>query len=129
MVAGLLAIAGGLFTAITVGLFDALGIQLPDAVQRLFFAGGAGLIVVVAVALVYDPAAAPLQQSFDEGLSKLVALLMRLLLPLTVGVLLVYLSFHPLQLARAVREPRSAADLQRHALCRDRAAGGRDAGA
>jgi multisubunit Na+/H+ antiporter MnhF subunit len=47
------------------------------------------------VALVYDPTAAPLQQSFDEGLSKLVALLMRLLLPLSVGVLLVYLAFIP----------------------------------
>ena len=64
-------------------------------VQRLFIAGGGGLIVVVAVALVYDPRLAPAQQSFDEGLSKLVALLMRLLLPLTVVVLLVYLAFIP----------------------------------
>ena len=63
--------------------------------MRLFVAGGGGLIAVVAVALVYDPAAAPSEQSFDEGLSKLVALLMRLLLPLTVGVLLVYLAFIP----------------------------------
>ncbi len=63
--------------------------------MRLFVAGGAGLIAVVAVALVYDPAEEPVQQSFDEGLSKLVALLMRLLLPLTVGVLLVYLAFIP----------------------------------
>jgi hypothetical protein len=95
VVAGLLAIAGGVFTGITFGLFDALSIQVPDAVARLFIAGGGGLIVLIAVALVYDPAAAPLQQSFDEGLSKLVALLMRLLLPLSVGVLLVYLAFIP----------------------------------
>ncbi len=95
VVAGLLAIAGGLFTAITFGLFSALGIQPPQWAVRLFIAGGAGLIAVVAVALVYDPAAEPAQQSFDEGLSKLVALLMRLLLPLTVGVLLVYLAFIP----------------------------------
>jgi hypothetical protein len=59
VVAGLLAIAGGLFFAITSGLFDALGIQLPVVVQRLFVAGGAGLIAVVAVALVYDPEAVP----------------------------------------------------------------------
>jgi multisubunit Na+/H+ antiporter MnhF subunit len=44
---------------------------------------------------VYDPTAAPLEQSFDEGLSRLVALLMRLLLPLTVGVLVIYLAFIP----------------------------------
>lgn len=95
VVAGLLAIAGGVFTGITFGLFNALGIQPPDWVVRLFIAGGGGLIVLVAVALVYDPKSEPAQQSFDEGLSKLVALLMRLLLPLTIGVLLVYLAFIP----------------------------------
>jgi hypothetical protein len=95
VVAGLLAIAGGLFTVITFGLFSALGIEPPDWAVRLFIAGGGGLIVMVAVALVYDPKSEPAQQSFDEGLSKLVALLMRLLLPLTVAVLLVYLAFIP----------------------------------
>lgn len=95
VVAGLLAIAGGLFTGITSGLFEALSITLPTVVQRLFIAGGGGLIVIIAVALVYDPRLAPAQQSFDEGLSKLITLLMRLLLPLTVAVLLVYLAFIP----------------------------------
>lgn len=95
VVAGLLAIAGALFTSITFGLFGALGIEPPEWVVRLFIAGGGGLIAVVAVALVYDPQAEPAQQSFDEGISKLVALLMRLLLPLSVAVLLVYLAFIP----------------------------------
>jgi hypothetical protein len=58
-------------------------------------AGGGGLIAIVAVALVYDPTAAPAEQAADEGLSKLVALLMRLALPLAVAVLLVYLAFIP----------------------------------
>lgn len=95
VVGGLLAIAGGLFTALTFGLFNALGIQPPEVVQRLFIAGGGGLIVVIAAALVYDPAATPREQAFDEGLSRLVALLLRLLLPLAVGVLVVYLGFIP----------------------------------
>jgi hypothetical protein len=95
VVAGLFAIAGGLFTAITFGLFDALGIQPPEVVMRLFLAGGAGLIIVLAVALVYDPTVEPAQQSFDEGLSKVVAMLMRLLLPLAALVLVVYLAFIP----------------------------------
>lgn len=93
--AGLLAICGGLFTAITFGLFNALGIELPELVTRLFIAGGGGLIAVVAVALVYDPSVDPAEQSFDEGPSKIVALLLRLLLPLSVVMLLVYLCFIP----------------------------------
>lgn len=95
VVGGVFVIAGGLFTAITFGLFDALGIEPPAAVVRLFMAGGAGLIVVIAVALVYDPTVTPAQQSFDEGLSRLVTMLTRLLLPLTVLVLLIYLAFIP----------------------------------
>lgn len=95
IVGGLLAILVGLLTAITFGLFSALGIEPPMWVQRLFVAGGGGLIAVVAVALVYNPNAAPAEQSFDEGLSKVAGLLMRLMLPLSVGVLLVYLAFIP----------------------------------
>ena len=92
---GLFVIAGGLFTAITIGLFDALGVTLPVVVQRLIIAGGAGLIPVTAVAVLYNPGRPPAGQAFDEGLSKLVALLMRALLPLTFIVLVVYLAFIP----------------------------------
>lgn len=92
---GLFVIAGGLFTAITFGLFDALDVDWPDVVQRLFIAGGGGLIPVVAAAVIYNPTRLPAEQAFDEGLSKLVALLMRILLPLTLLVLLVYLAFIP----------------------------------
>lgn len=92
---GLFVIAGGLFTGITVGLFQALDVEFPVLVQRLFIAGGGGLIPVVATAVIYDPTAPPAGQAFDEGLSKLVALLMRILLPLTLLVLIVYLVFIP----------------------------------
>ena len=92
---GLFIIAGGLFTGITIGLFDALTVDFPEVVQRLFIAGGAGLIPVVATAVIYKPSVPPAEQAFDEGLSKLVALLMRILLPLTLLVLLVYLAFIP----------------------------------
>lgn len=92
---GLFVIAGGLFTGITVGLFQALDVEFPVLVQRLFIAGGGGLIPVVATAVIYDPSAPPAGQAFDQGLSKLVALLMRILLPLTLLVLVVYLAFIP----------------------------------
>ncbi len=93
IVGGLFVIAGGLFTGITIGLFEALSVDFPELAQRLLIAGGLGLITVVAVAVIYNPAAPPAAQSFDEGLSKLVALLMRFMLPLTLLVLLVYLVF------------------------------------
>ncbi len=92
---GIFVIAGGLFTGITIGLFDALSVDVPRIVQRLIIAGGGGLIPVVASAVLYDPTIAPAEQSFDEGLGRLVALLMRLLLPLTLLVLVVYLGFIP----------------------------------
>ena len=92
---GLFVIAGGLFTAITVSLFAALDVDFPDLVQRLFIAGGGGLIPVVATAVIYNPTVPPAEQAFNEGLSKMVALLMRILLPLTLLVLTVYLAFIP----------------------------------
>lgn len=93
VVGGLFVIAGGLFTAITIGLFEALDVSFPEVVMRLLVAGGLGLIVVVVPAVIYDPTAPPAEQSFDEGLSKLAALLARFLLPLTLLVLLIYLAF------------------------------------
>jgi hypothetical protein len=92
---GLFLIAGVLFTAITVGLFQALDVDLSNEVMRLFVAGGLGLVAVVAVAVMYNPTVPPAEQAFNEGLSKLVALLMRIMLPLTLLVLLVYIAFIP----------------------------------
>jgi hypothetical protein len=92
---GLFLIGGMAFTAITVAMFEALGIQVPEAVLRLFAAGGAGLIPVVAVAMVYRPGVSPREQDFGQGVSRLIATLMRLLLPLTLLVLVVYILFIP----------------------------------
>jgi len=90
---GLFAIAGGLFTGITIALFSALGMEPSELVMRLFIAGGGGLIPVIAVAVIYNAARPPAGQSFEDGLSKLLATLMRTLLPLTLVVLVVYIGF------------------------------------
>ncbi|MCB0131874.1 MAG: hypothetical protein KDD78_13535, partial [Caldilineaceae bacterium] len=86
VVGGLFAIAGGLFVAITIALFGMLGITLSDFVMMLLTVGGAGLLPVLVVAVVYDPDKEPVDQSFEDGLSTVVAMLMRLLLPLTLLV-------------------------------------------
>jgi hypothetical protein len=95
IVAGLYLLAGMAFGGITVGMFEALSVELPEVLLRLIAAGGFGLLPVLALATVYDPTAAPSAQDFDQGLSRLIATLMRLLLPLTLIVLVIYVLVIP----------------------------------
>jgi hypothetical protein len=93
--AGLYLIAGMAFGGITVGMFAALSITLPDIWLRLIAAGGFGLLPVLAVVTIYDPSLPPSEQNFEQGLSKFIATMMRLLLPLTLGVLVIYIFVIP----------------------------------
>jgi hypothetical protein len=95
VVAGLILIVGLIFGAITLGLFSALTVEIPELLMRLMAAGGAGLIPLLAVAIGYDPFKTPAEQDFSQGLSKLVALIPRLLLPLVLVVLVVYILVIP----------------------------------
>jgi hypothetical protein len=76
-------------------MFDTLRVELPDLWQRLLYFGGAGLLPVLAVASVYDPARRAGAQDFYRGFGKILAIIMRLLLPLTLLTLLVYIAFIP----------------------------------
>ncbi len=95
IVGGIYLIVGVIFGGITMGMFEALSIQLPEVLIRLIAAGGAGMIPVIAVATIYDPFAKPSNQDFTQGLSKFIGTMMRLLLPLTLGVLVVYIFVIP----------------------------------
>ena len=92
---GLYLIAGVAFGMITLGMFAALSITLPDVLLRLIAAGGAGLIPVIAVVTIYDPTLEPEAQDFKQGLSRFISTMMRLLLPLTLGVLIIYILIIP----------------------------------
>ena len=93
--AGVAAIAGGIFVGLTYAIFQAIGVEIPDLLVRLLIAGGGGLIPILAVAAVYDPLAAPHAQEFRRGIGKILAILMRALLPLTLLVLAIYLLVIP----------------------------------
>lgn len=95
IVGGVYLIAGMAFGGITVGMFAALSVNLPDVLLRLIVAGGAGLIPVIAVVTIFDPLAEPKDQDFNQGLSKFIGTMMRLLLPLTLGVLVLYIFVIP----------------------------------
>jgi hypothetical protein len=93
--AGVYLIAGVAFGMITIAMFAALNITLPDVLMRLAVAGGFGLIPIMAVATMYDPLLQPEAQDFSQGLSKFIFTMMRLLLPLTLIVLVIYLFVIP----------------------------------
>jgi hypothetical protein len=88
---GVFTIAGGIFAGITLGMFLALSVTIPDLFVRLLAAGGAGLIPVFAVATIYDPTSGPLQQEFGRGFGRILTVLMRALLALSLIVLLIYI--------------------------------------
>jgi len=88
--AGLYLIFGAVLGGITFGMFAALNVDIPDLWMRLIIAGGYGLLPTLAVATIYDPTLEPSAQDFTQGLSKFIATMMRLLLPLTLAVLVIY---------------------------------------
>jgi hypothetical protein len=92
---GLFAIAIGIFGMITFGLFDALGIRLSTAIVRLIFAGGGGMLPVLAVAIIYNPHLAPDEQDFSQGLSRFLANLLRIMILPTLLVAVLYVFFIP----------------------------------
>ncbi len=93
--AGVYLIFGVAFGAITLGMFAALNITLPEAIMRLAVTGGFGLIPILAVATMYDPHLPPSGQDFSLGLSRFIFTIVRLLLPLTLLVLLIYIFVIP----------------------------------
>jgi hypothetical protein len=93
--AGLYLIAGVAFGAITIGMLSALSIELPERVMLFLAGGGFGLIPIIALATIYDPRIPPGEQDFSQGLSKFIANMMRLLLPLTLLVLVIYVLIIP----------------------------------
>ena len=93
--AGLYLIAGVVFGVITIGLLQALSIQLPADWMQFLAGAGFGLIPILAIASIYDPHLPPSQQDFSQGLSKFIANMMRLLLPLTLAVLAIYVILIP----------------------------------
>lgn len=98
--AGVAVIAGGIFVGLTYAIFSAQDIEIPDVFVRLLLIGGAGLIAVLAVAAVYDPALPPRAQEFRRGFGRIAGVIMRALLPLTVLVLAIFIAIIPFTFGR-----------------------------
>ncbi|HUG62375.1 MAG TPA: hypothetical protein VMP03_11045 [Methylomirabilota bacterium] len=97
--------AGAVFLALTFGIFAVLGVELPEQGVMTAAAWIIGAVPVLALASVYDASTSPASQDWTPGLARTLRLLTRLLLPLALAVLLVYvLWFIPSYFMRAFEE-------------------------
>ncbi len=81
--------AGGVFGGLTIGVFAVLGLELPEDVAISLVAFGIGIIPVLAVASVFDPTRAPVEQS-PTGLARIFRIMTWLMLPVALGVMVLY---------------------------------------
>ena len=88
--AGLFLIAGVIFGGLTLGVFRALGVELPGRLVSVAAASGLGATPLLALAMVFDPTRAPRDQDWSRGLAGIQRIIPRLLVPAALGVLLVY---------------------------------------
>jgi hypothetical protein len=95
VVGGVFIIVGGMFAGITLGLFQAIGVEFSEELMRISISAGGGAITVLAVAVVYDPRIGPAAQRIEQGLGRIVPTMLRLVLPLALCVLVVYLFVIP----------------------------------
>jgi hypothetical protein len=87
---GIYLAAGILFVGLTYGIFEALGVTLPEDYLQAAAAWGIGAIPVLALASVYDPTVRPASQDWNTGLSRILRILTQLILPLALVVLVIY---------------------------------------
>jgi len=94
--AGLFSSAGGFAFMIGYGLFGALGIRFQEEIiMRAGMSVAYGFIPLLAMAATYEPTLSPEQQDFNRGFSRVVAFILRLLLPVALVGLVVYLAVIP----------------------------------
>ncbi len=97
--------AGLIFVGLTYGIFAAIGIQLPEEDLVVVAGWGVGAIPLLAIGSVYDATTSPTAQDWHTGLTRTLRILARLLLPLALGVLLVYvLWFIPVYFRKGFEE-------------------------
>ncbi len=90
LVGGIYFAVGAIFLGLTYGIFAVLGIHLPQDNLQSVAAWGIGTIPLLALASVYDPTAAPAAQDWTTGITRILRIVAQLILPLALGVLLIY---------------------------------------
>jgi hypothetical protein len=81
---------GMIFVGLTYGIFAVLGIELPEEDLQVVAAWAVGAIPLLALGSAYNATVSPTAQDWQAGLMRTLRILARLILPLALGVLLVY---------------------------------------
>ena len=87
---GIYAAGAGIFGALTVGIFDVLGVHFSASWISRCAALVLGMIPVLGIASTIDPGRSPAGQDYSTGAARLMRLLTRMLLTPVLGVLSVY---------------------------------------
>ncbi|GIV58483.1 MAG: DUF4153 domain-containing protein [Rhodothermaceae bacterium] len=82
--------AGMMFVGLTYGIFAVIGVELPEEDLTWVAAWAVGALPLLAAGSVYDASVPPASQDARSGLTRTIRILARLLLPLALGVLVVY---------------------------------------
>ena len=90
LTAGIYMTAGMTLIGLSIGIFAALGVAIPDDVMRIVSSAGLGLLPILALASLYDSSRAPTDQSWTSGLARLLKILTRLILAPALLVLAIY---------------------------------------
>lgn len=93
--AGLFLAVGGVFMGVTTILFETMKITIPEVVLRLGVSVGMAMIAMAAVMIGYDPKLTPREQNFKAGIYPILALAVRLFIPLVLFVLAAYMLVIP----------------------------------
>jgi hypothetical protein len=83
--------AGLIFLILTHGIFTVLGLKILQSLLLTIAAWGIGAIPVLALASIYDPRSAPVAQDWTTGVTHILRIITQLILPLALGVLVVYI--------------------------------------
>ncbi|MBT8400038.1 MAG: hypothetical protein KJO98_06155, partial [Rhodothermia bacterium] len=88
--AGLFGITGMITLQISAGMFETQGLVPPEWAIRLIACLAAGSLPLLAIVTVYDPTVEPLQQDFGTGLSRVIATILNVVLPVVCGIMILY---------------------------------------
>ncbi|MFH1927566.1 MAG: hypothetical protein ABIK79_05255 [Chloroflexota bacterium] len=105
LTAGIYMLAGMILIGLSVGIFAALGVTIPEELMRIVSSAGLGLLPILALASLYDSSRAPTDQSWASGLARLLKILTRLILAPALLVLAIYIFwFVPMHFWQPFRE-------------------------